>query len=220
MVQLLVAEGAGMEALDGAGLTPLMLASGMGDHAVAQALLAAGADATLRWDGHTALDVAARDGHVLVLAVLIRHGVDPNDAGICRTALHCAASWNRPEAIDILVAGGADSEVRDNQGYAPLHDASSELSFEAAVALLKHGADINARGGRLGHTPLHKAARQAGKRGAVEMVDLLLRWGADEAVADRFGRRTPDDVAGIDCHGVDEVGGVERIRKLLANAPA
>lgn len=50
------------------------------------------------------------------------------------------------------------------------------------------------------------------------MVDLLLRWGADETIVDRTGE-TAFDILGM----VEEVNGLagdaERVRELLANAP-
>lgn len=221
MMQLLVAAGADKDALNctpGRSHTPLVVASGEGDHVFAEALLSAGADVSLRPQRFTALDMATRRGHVVVLAVLIRHGVNVNDSGWHGTALHHAARRNKADVIDILVGAGADTEKTGIcKRSKPLHEASSELQFEAVVALLKHGADINARDGN-GLTSLHAAARQAGKRGAAEMVDLLLRLGADETAACFFG--TPADIVGHSAASEDEVGGVERVRRLLANAPA
>ena len=226
MVQLLVARGADKDAKNSWGQTPLMLAAFMGTSgAVAEALLAAGADPSFQGrGGETPLRIAARMGHVLVLAILTMHeGVDVNDAGGLGggTALHAAVTTKRADdvVIDILVAAGANTEARDKWGDTPLHFACSRLDVQTAVALLRHGADINARRGIMrGDTPLFEAARQAGERGAVEMVDLLLRWGADETITNSFGH-TPADKAGKRYSNVTEVGGVERVRKLLANAP-
>eukprot|EP00752_Nemacystus_decipiens_P004985 g4533.t1 len=218
IVQLLATRGADTDAWDGVGQTPLVLACGKGDHAVAEALLAAGATAGRRSDVFTALILAAKRGHALVLAALIRHGVDVNEPSLFGTALHYVANFNRPDAVDILVAAGADTDARDEDGGTPLHFASSALCLEAALALLKHGAGVNSRES-LGSTPLHAAARQAGRRRAADMVDLLLRWGADETATDRFGQ-TPADAVERICYAGSEVGGVERVRELLANAPA
>ncbi|CAN0270590.1 unnamed protein product [Ectocarpus sp. 12 AP-2014] len=55
------------------------------------------------------------------------------------------------------------------------------------------------------------------------MMDLLLRWGADETVVDRDGNR-PIDVIGTTTRAQEESGHQrgehESLRKLLANAPA
>ena len=45
---------------------------------------------------------------------------------------------------------------------------------QAVTALVKHGADLNARD-HYGDTPLHMASRIAGLLGADEVVDVLLR---------------------------------------------
>ena len=221
MMRLLAAGGADKDALNWSTrlyTSPLVIAARMDDHAFAEALLVAGADASLRPQRFTALDVAAINGNVGVLAVLIKHGVDLNDEGDFATTLQHAARTNKADVVDVLVAGGADMEATGKHFSGnPLHGASMTLSLEAAVVLLKHGADVNARD-KYGATPLHAAAGKAGKRGAVEMVDLLLRWGAEET-ATRPIERTPADVAGLLCRDLEEEGGVERVRELLANAP-
>lgn len=200
------------------GLTPLIAAATLGGEAVAETLLAAGADTSLRSWGLTAFDVAAFVGHLRVLAVLVRHGVDINDAderGM--TALHRAAAANEADSIDFLVAAGGNMEARNEYEMTPLHCASA-FGLEAVIALLKHGAVMNARDVH-GQTPLHLAAGTAGKRGAMEIVNLLLQREADETAADH-SNKTPADMAGILCSDIEDVEGVEHVRKLLANAPA
>jgi hypothetical protein len=56
----------------------------------------------------------------------------------------------------------------------PLHAAAHLGHLEIAELLLRHGADVNARGDG-GDTPLHEAANN----GHVEVVELLLKHGAD-----------------------------------------
>jgi cytohesin len=52
--------------------------------------------------------------------------------------------------------------VKDTDGQTPLHFAAKKCSDEITVALLKAGADVNARN-KDGLTPLHVVAR-AGRR--------------------------------------------------------
>ena len=77
------------------------------------------------------------------------------------------------------------------------------------LALLEHGADVNAQDEDQ-DTPLHVAVYNAGEQGAAEVIDSILRSGADETILNGEGK-TAMDVAG------DEF---ERVRELLANAPA
>jgi ankyrin repeat protein len=44
-----------------------------------------------------------------------------------------------------LLAAGADPNVKDPDGDAPLHIAAEQCRVEVAELLLKHGADPNAR---------------------------------------------------------------------------
>lgn len=76
---------------------------------------------------------------------------------------------------------GASIEARNEGGHTPLHEAAEGPSVKALLALLKHGADINAQNVRE-ETALHWAAKTAGRQGIAEVVDSLLRSGADEAI--------------------------------------
>ncbi|CAN0288831.1 unnamed protein product, partial [Laminaria digitata] len=68
--------------------------------------------------------------------------------------------------------------------------------------------------------PLHFAAQQGGKLGAAEAVDLLLRWGADELELDDDGK-TAAEVVGADVRQEASLAAdADRVRELLANAPA
>lgn len=96
LTKKLIADGAPLEAKC-RHITPLHTASRAGNTEIVEVLLAAGADASLRRGGvFSALQLAATNGHALVLSALIRHGVDVNEwygeSGI--TALHMAARNN------------------------------------------------------------------------------------------------------------------------------
>ncbi|CAM9307678.1 unnamed protein product, partial [Ectocarpus sp. 4 AP-2014] len=94
--------------------------------------------------------------------------------------------------------------------------------YDAALALLHSGANV-ASVNAFGYSPLHGTARQGGRAGVPRMIDLLLKWGADETVVDRDGNR-PIDVIGTTSRAQEESGHQrgehESLRKLLANAPA
>lgn len=224
MVELLLLKGADKDVFDNVCRTPLYLAVDKGNVVAALALLAAGADVTLRCCRTKApvMHVAAEKGHVEILRAVIEHGadVDAVDANQC-TALHHAALNDEAEAIDVLVGAGAKIEAQHRYDFTPFHCAANRLSHEALLRLLKHGAVVDARTDLL-ETPLILAATQAGIEGAAEVVESLLRAGADETMADDQGNKATDVIGAADVEeeGSTVVDDVERVRELLANAPA
>jgi ankyrin repeat protein len=101
-----------------------------------------------------------------------------------------------------LLAAGADPNVKDLYGDAPLHIAAEQCRADLAELLLRHGADPNAKNVR-GETPLHRAVWE--RCGAV--VELLLRHGADPNARDADGE-TP-------LHRAVSVGDVALVELLL-----
>ncbi|CAN0252288.1 unnamed protein product [Ectocarpus sp. 6 AP-2014] len=182
--------------------------------------------------GKTALMLAAREGHAHVARELLNHGADINKKSVkCeKTALHFAAGCGQDEVAVLLVRRGADVETRDStfrsalllsakagadvsaedqERKSSLSYATSLSSVDIALLLLRYGADVNASGGYDSSSVLHDAIQN---RDNIEaMVDLLLRWGADETVVDNKGK-TPLDVCTAETK--------DRVRKLLVNAPA
>ncbi|CAM9796013.1 unnamed protein product [Laminaria digitata] len=228
---MLLQRGAAKDALDAHGRSPLHYAACHGNLAATRALLAAGADATFRVVDNGALsplDVAASFGQIEVIKELVQHGVDPDaapndDCGY--TALHQAAFKNHPRAVDALLEAGA-SVARQNfgNGKTPLHLAVERLSLDALHALLQHGAPVRAlQGGEVDRRcdpPIHLATEQGGRQGAAEVVDLLLRWGADEFELDDDGN-TAAEVVGADVLEEQSLArDANRVSDLLANAPA
>ncbi|CAM9317580.1 unnamed protein product [Scytosiphon promiscuus] len=221
MVRLLTSKGAEIDKVDGQRRTPLNIATMHGDTDTLRVVLAAGADVTLRCNiGFSPLDCAASQGHVSNVLVLIEHGADVNTSGSRGvTTLHVAALFNRPETIDVLVEAGAEVDRDADGGGTPLHFAAKSSSPAAVRALLQHGACVSKQS-QSGETPLLGAAAMAGTLGTAEVVDLLLRRGANEKAITIDGRT----VAGMVGSRVEEpdrvVEEIERARKLLANAPA
>ena len=225
MVQLLLLKGAHINGIFGP-CTPLFLAVSEGHVDAALALLAAGANVHVRHgcDSDSPVIVeAAEKGNVDILRAVIEHGADVNATTgkyWMRTPLHEAASQNNAEAIDVLVKAGANIEACARHDRTPLHYAVLNFSADAALALLKHGADVDPLDTR-GRTPLSWAANKAGSRRASEMVDLLLRSGADETITNKDGETAADIIGALfdDEEGDPLVEDVERVRRLLANAP-
>ncbi len=112
-------------------------------------------------------------------------------------ALCWAARNDRADALDLLVARGADLEADVYRGTA-LAWAAAQGRTAAVARLLALGADPSGAGtfGGPSHgdgvTPLHLAAQD----GHVAVVELLLAAGADPTARERLYGGTPGDWAG------------------------
>jgi uncharacterized protein len=101
--------------------------------------------------------------------------------------------------IEALLKAGADIHETDKNGVTPLHHAVRFRSPAAVRTLLEHGALVNKQCTRLGSTPLHRAVTStgapgtAGKRAeALEIIDLLLEFGANPALQNKNGKTAAD----------------------------
>ncbi|MDC4224217.1 MAG: ankyrin repeat domain-containing protein [Candidatus Manganitrophus sp.] len=135
---------------------------------------------TISPDGFSPLGLAAFFGHPKVAAYLVKKGADPNAASenpmrVC--PIHSALAQRQPEVslaiTEMLVAHGADVNVRQAAGWTPLHQAAMHGQLKLAKLLLDHGADANAKAEN-GKTPL--ALATTGKHATV--AALLRERGA------------------------------------------
>lgn len=152
MAALLIADGADVDANDGQFGTPLHYAASDGYGAVVRRLIAAGANVNLR--GHQYRS----------------------------TPLQLAFARQHIEVAELLLAGGADPNTRDEWGRAVLHDAALKGLADFAKLLLAHGAQVNVKDTE-GLTPLHEVAWN----NHLEMAQLLLAHGADANAKDGRG---------------------------------
>ncbi len=241
IAQSMMRKGAFPDDEEGHSASPLIYAIEKGDVAMVEAFLDNGVDINRRYGEFcwSTLDCAAvsdAEESLDILRMIISHGnhaADVNSAGGYggQTALHKAAKANRPGAVRLLVEAGARINIvacveewsmitsTSLEDATPLHAAAGGLAAEAALALLGCGADVNAKAKR-GRTALHIAAAIAAHEDAVRVVDLLLRWDADEKAVCGSGK-TPEDVVGTErVSRFNFPGNVERVRSLLARAPA
>ena len=152
-----------------------------------RALLAQGADPNVRYrNGQPALMRAVVDDAWRVFDVI---AADPRtdlnaENPAHETALMYLALAGQTERAATLIARGANV---NRLGWTPLHYAASKGQLGAARLLLQHKAIVNAPSPR-GVTPLMMAAF-AGSR---EMINLLLRAGADSTTRDLDGKNAAD----------------------------
>lgn len=146
---------------------------------------------------------AAALGDVEALAAALGQDRDVRDrhAADGFSPLALAAFFGRLEAVALLLEQGADPDLAagNPSGVRPLHSAVANRDRDAALtvaaALLDAGAGPNvAQQG--GWTPLHSAALH----GDLDLVELLLRHGADPAPESDDGK-TPADLAREKGHG-------------------
>lgn len=124
--------------------TPLALAAVMGNEAALEVLIYEGADVNCRdVVGATPLHLAVLNGHLHAVKVLLERGrarVDPAAHGFDEaTPLWLAASFGQLEALHILIKAGADVDVTNGAGVAPLHVAIEGGHAGAVGALLVRG---------------------------------------------------------------------------------
>ncbi|MEX0714509.1 MAG: ankyrin repeat domain-containing protein [Pirellulales bacterium] len=141
--------GQSIEALDGEGETPLMLASESRHAGVAtlELLVKAGADvnAVSVELGKTPLALAARAGDLAKVRYLLEAGADPrfvNRSGYTAiTNVPAGRDADQLAVLELLLEAGADPNVVSRYGECPLRAATREGNFEAVRMLLRHGAD-------------------------------------------------------------------------------
>jgi ankyrin repeat protein len=131
---------------------------------------------------------AVEDGGPLELVkLLVNSGasVDVLDHGA--TPILVATISRRPDVVRLLLDAGADPTVVDEEGECALWSAVEEGDRDLAELLLAGGAarTIDESGGPSGFTALGRAARRLN----LEMVRLLLRFGAKPDALDLDGWR-------------------------------
>ncbi|MEG4169611.1 MULTISPECIES: ankyrin repeat domain-containing protein [unclassified Microcoleus] len=144
-------------------------------------------------DENPALTIAAYWGRVAVVKLLLEHKADANcftedqhetpltmaaqGAGLARFSHITSVTTddNQVAIIELLLAAGADVNVRTKKGWTALANAAVSGSIRAVKLLLEAGADINAKDIG-GYTALSRAKQEKNQ----EIIQLLLECGAKE----------------------------------------
>lgn len=130
------------------GMTPLlftMLELGKTGY---QQLLERGADPNLAADnGWSVMMFAARAEDIAWLRLAIKHGGNPNLIARQDTKppLHDSIVFNRKENMRLLLANGADINLRDGTGGTALLTAAAGNDYDIVYELLERGADFRLR---------------------------------------------------------------------------
>lgn len=129
-----------------------------------------------------------------MLRILLRH-VDKNHREY-RLWIRDVAAGGEAGAVDVLVEAGVDLEAPGlfPEGWSVLHIAAHNCRDEVCSALLKHGANRDAKDDK-GRTPMHRVVLCTARRGwerAAATAELLLAWGADVTTKDNDGHTVAD----------------------------
>ncbi len=177
----LVSSGADVNARDGHGRTPLMVAGYRRDHDAARALIAAGADPNLLdSDRYDLLTIAGVLDDVGMVQLALASGAD---AGLITspyqgTALIAAAHLGHVEVVRALIAAKAPLDHVNNLGWTALIEAivlgdGGARHVAIVRALVEAGADVDLPDNG-GTSPLSLARRH----GYTDIVFLLEKAGA------------------------------------------
>jgi ankyrin repeat protein len=177
----LVSGGADLNAQDGNGRTPLMVAAHLRHHAAARALIKAGANVNaLDKQQYDTLTIAAVANDLEMVKLAIASGADTGlvTSPYQGTALIASAHLGHVEVVRALIAAKAPLDHVNNLGWTALIEAivlGDGGSRHVAIvrALIKAGANVNLPDSS-GTTPLGLARR----RGYAEIARILEQAGA------------------------------------------
>jgi ankyrin repeat protein len=175
------AAGADLNARDGHGRTPLMVAAHGRHIGAARALIAVKADLNLfDAQAYDVITIAAVNDDVEMVKLAIASGGDARavTSPYKGTALIAAAHLGHAEVVAALIAGKAPLDHVNNLGWTALIESivlgdGGARHVATLEALVKAGADVNLADGQ-GVRPLSLAKR----RGYARMMEILERAGA------------------------------------------
>ena len=132
-------------------------------------------------------------GFIDSVVLTLRYGADVNawDERHTITPLLTAAKINHVECARILLAAGADPNVRDEEGETPLRLFTKSRSLEMVRLLLQCGANMYRAGGPDGMNSISLAATRLN----IDMVRLFLAHGADPNVPDNDGMTVLENIS-------------------------
>lgn len=157
-------------------------------------------------DGAKATELLNKPGSGQVL-------LDTRDPATNGTALHIVTQRRDATWLNFMLARGARSDIRDNQGNTPLMIAAQLGWTDGAQLLLQRGASVDLASGN-GETPLIRAVQNRD----LAMVRTLLSAGANPAKTDAAAGLSARDYAKRDprasliLKAIDDARPVKRVK--------
>jgi len=156
----------------------LIYAAVRGDEAAVRRFIELGANVNFAiGNGFTPLILAAGEGRLGVVRVLLDHGADVNAqvAGLYNIfALSRAATQGRDQIVQLLLERDADVNMMDVQGSTSLMGAAQEGHKKVCQLLIAHGANLYAQD-KSGNTALMMAARRGQKEICKLLIDEMIK---------------------------------------------
>lgn len=182
IVNLLIANGANIDARTNEDVNPIMFAAAYNACDVIKLFLAKGVDINIECeDGQTPLMFAASQDACDAAKLLVKAGADVNteDSHSFTPLLH-AVIENSCDTAEFLIKNGAEVET-----ILMMIVASEDAYYDTAKLLIKNGADVNAKDSD-GKTPLMYALVE----NAYDIAELLIKSKADVNARDNSGNTT------------------------------
>lgn len=151
-------------------------------------------------------------GDARMLEVFLEKGADINGVNLPDNDLNALALLLRgansevDEFVCMALNAGARPDDQDDTGRQPIHHAVIGGKLDAVAMLLDHGVDANVADHR-GMTGLHLVAA-SNKAFSTQILDLLVRCGADIEAVDEDGHRP--------LHHALDAGASSNLMRLLA----
>ena len=179
--ELLLDNGANVNALGGTYGTALQFAAKEGREKMVKLLLERGADVNLAGgDLCTALQAAASEGTLTLVQLLLEKGADVNiEGGKYGSALQAACSISSTRIVKELLARGANINTYCGMYGSPLQAAASRGAVEIVKTLIESGADVQLGGGQHGCALQAAACSNQFRQNHLDVMEILLENGAN-----------------------------------------
>ncbi|MEK6982505.1 MAG: ankyrin repeat domain-containing protein [Candidatus Micrarchaeota archaeon] len=189
VIKLLIENGAKVNAMDAEGNRPLMWAASMGSIDMVKLLIEKGADVNgINFESRTPLIYARNNSKIC--KILLENGANVNaiDQYGASALIYSSNAYKEKMTIQKWISEKGENWAHLVEGTEFLKSVVA-TQLETIKVLLDNGADVNARDVE-GNTSLIRAASEGVQWFGTErkeIIELLLRYGADPKIEDNFG---------------------------------